>query len=212
MAIELKKDFYRQTINFMVVPEYGGEPEREAYFYDQIAGYADYKAPRAPYEGSTGAQGYILLKHKAITSDSLLGSQKRFVTHSKAELEDMFAEAEYKVERRKPFELQQTSNISLDFLRASLQLSVIENPGYGDKPVNQTFFYDQFVGHGAYDGFPIRADRPQIGAYIRLKNDGCLGTRKCYVTQSEDEIQGLFKDAEAEIENKAIGLLRQLNL
>ena len=211
MTTELKKDFYRQTISFMVVPEYGGEPEQETYFYDQISSYADYKAPRAPSEGNTGAQGYIILKHK-VESNPLLSSKKRFVAHSKAELEDKFSEAEYKVERRKPFELQQTSKISLDFLRASFQLSVVETPGYEDKPVNQTFFYDQFVGHGAYDGFPIQANCPQIGAYIRLKNDGCLGTRKCYVTQSEAEIQALFKGAEDEIENKAIGLLRQLNL
>ena len=78
--------------------------------------------------------------------------------------------------------------------------------------MNETFFYDQLVGHGPYDSIQVRGNRPQALAYIRLKNDGCFGTRKCYVMQSEDELQALFKGAEDEIESKAIGLLHQLSL
>ena len=101
MSTDLKKDFYRQTIRFMVVPEYGGKPEQETYFYDQITSYADYTAPRAPNKGDTGARAYILLKHKATTNNALFPTKKRFVTHSQTELEDMFSEAEYKIERSK---------------------------------------------------------------------------------------------------------------
>ena len=211
MTLQLKKDFYRQAIEFRVVDQFGSVPEIRSYFYDHIVSYGPSKVSRAvEYESHEDANAYIVLRHKA--ENGLFAEKKFYVTHSVEDLENMFAEAEYKIEQRKPFELQQTNSIRMDFLRASIQLNVVDNPLSSKMDTKETVFYDQIVGHGPYNMRTQYISDPSAKAYVLLKNDGCFGKRKLYVRQTEDELRGLFKGAEVEIEDKAIGLLKQLNL
>lgn len=209
--IALEKDFYRQSIAFDVVEQYGSPIEKRSYFYDHIVSYAPFKAPRAPnYDDYTAAQSQITLRHKA--EDGILASKSFFTAHSIEELEDLFAEAEYKIERRKPFELQQSSSIKMDFLRATVPLNVTDEPLKGSHTQREYVFYDQFVGHHPYTKATQYYTTPFAKTSILLKNEGCFGTRELHITETEDELRALFKTAEDEIEAKAIGLLKQLNL
>lgn len=209
--IKLDKDFYRQSITFDVVDQYGSRIEKRDYFYDHIVSYAPFKAPRAPnYEDYAAAQSCITLRHKA--EDGIFASKSFYTTHSVAELEALFAEAEYKIERRKPFELQQSSKIKMDFLRATVPITVTDSPLTGNDTRTEHIFYDQFVGHTRYNLTTQYHPVSFAKTSILLKNEGCFGKRELHITQTEDELRALFRNAEEEIEGKAIGLLKQLNL
>jgi|TARA_R110002126_G_scaffold13118_3_gene56624 hypothetical protein len=209
--MDLEKDFYRQSITFDVVDEYGSPIRKRSFFYDHIVSYAPYKASREPgYEGYIAAQSTVTLRHK--TDDGLFADKSFFTSHSVEELEDLYAEAEYKIESRKPFELQQSSKIKMDFLRATVTVTATNDPMAGSESRAEHIFYDQFIGHHAYtlssQCYPI----PFAKTSILLKNEGCFGKRELHITQTEDELRALFLDAEEKIEAKAIGLLKQLNL
>lgn len=209
--MQLEKDFYRQSITFDVVDEFGSPVRQRSFFYDHIVSYAPYQAYKEPsYEGHIAARSQVTLRHKV--DDGLFAEKSFFTAHSTQELEDLFADAEYKIERRKPFELQQTSSIRMDFLRATIPVTVTDQPLAGKSARTEHIFYDQFVGHQAYTMATQYYPVPFAKASILLKNEGCFGKRELYITQTEDELRTLFLDAEEQIEAKAIGLLKQLNL
>ncbi len=207
---EDRRDIIRESITFDSVDQFGSKIEPRNFFYDQIVSYAAFTAPRPPHDGCTAAQSIITLRNK--TEDGLFASKSFYTAHDIDTLKTMFEQAEANIAARKPQELKEMGKIRMDFLRATITLNVTDQPlaGKTSEPIN--VFYDQIVGHGPYTLTTQYYPVPFAQSYVLLKNDGCFGTRKLYVTEFPADLTQLYDTAEQEMCVKAVKLLRQLNL
>lgn len=204
-----EQNIYRQSIVFDTVDEYGNVIEKMSYFYDQVVSYGSYKAPREPsFPEYSAAQSYVILRHK--TQDNPFATRKFYTAHTIDELEVLFAEAEEQIQKRQPDQLQGISPIQFDFLRASIAVTVTDDPLAGKSKRIEHIFYDQITGHGVNTFCTQYHPVPFAKSYIFLENDSIFGKRQLYVTETEGELKSRFAEAEEELEAKAITFLAKL--
>ena len=206
-----RRDIYRESIEFMCVEQYGSVVEKRGFFYDKIVSYAPYTGPRPPsYKEYDAAQSIVTLRSKI--DDGLFADKSFYTIHSEDELKAMFKRAEKNIAMRKPAELKEAGSIRLDFLRASIPLTTTDQPLSGPEKMTQHVFFDQIVGHGAYTYTTQYYAVPFAKSFVILKNNGCFGSRKVYITETQDQLLTLFDKAEEEMGKKAVKLLSQLKL